>query len=329
MRPSNATITARTPNGVKFQWNLDNYRSKGARDASAESLEVLVAWSDADDFLEEAVGFTTWTGKNATFNRTVPLPHPLRPGFWCIEYELTDFGAYESRSDFNDPANFNAPAQDWCIYTLHFERPKWFVLTDKTLAGLASPGPAPEVNRYTWESDMPRPQSRIVSGFGLEYNASPTNDPFVGPWQTVPTEQQAVADYQVDVVINWVQIPIGAVPYDAILKRLNTVNVDGIQFVTGGRTWKPFELLFRGVARPLELYVGPDDNLYFDVAYRFTQQPGGWNSYLVRDAITGVISYQGMRVRTRPAAVGPGIPPYPLSNFYKLFIPAIDGGSLP
>src|SRR5438105_3891574 len=119
-RPSNATVVSMTPGGIEFQWLIDDYKSKGSRDAGLEVVNVLVAWSLAAGFLKEAVGFTTWNvaAKAPTLSRSVPLTCPLRNDFWCEDYNLVDCGAYESRSDFNNILNGNAPDQDWCIYEL-------------------------------------------------------------------------------------------------------------------------------------------------------------------------------------------------------------------
>lgn len=325
-RPTGTFTAATTSSGVRFQWNLDSYRSRGARDASQEQVEVLVSWSSADFFLRDAVGYTTWDNSSATLQRTVPLAHPLREGFWCDDYELTDYGAYESRDDFNDPENDNGPVQDWCIYTLTFIRPKWFVLTDDELAKNTPPGL--ETDRYTMTSDMPRPRERVVSGYGFEYLKPGGNPAVAGDWQVVNDERQFIPDHQIDLAISWIQIPIAAIPYNAIIPRLNTVNLDVIRFVTGARQWQPGELLFKGLAKPIEQYVGADDELYFDLAYRFTAQPGGWNSYLARDA-SGNKVYRPVRVRTVPAAVGAGTPPYPSSRFQRLFETAYGTGDLP
>ena len=322
-RPSNATITATTPGGIRFQWLIDNYKSKGARDASAESLEALVSWADADRFLQEAVGYTTWDAAHGavTLARTVPLAHPFRAGFFVEDYDLSDYGAYETRSDFNNAAA--APAQDWCIYTLLFTRPKWEVRTDTELAALAAPYANLETERYTTVSEMPRPRERVISGFGFQYDSGAAEP---NRWLRVNDERQFIPDYQIDLAVTWFQIPIAAIPYSGILNRLNTTNKDVIRFVTGGRTWNPGELLFKGFAKPLEVSVGADDELYYDLAYRFTAQPGGWNSYLTRDPVTGVRSYKPVRVRTVPPAVGAGIPPYNSSRFARLFQTDFDLG---
>lgn len=324
-RPTSAPIVARTPGGVFFQWNLDSYRSRGARDAGAEALEVLVAWNDADAFLAEAVGYTTWDGSTPTLQRVLPLPHPLRAGFWCDGYDLSDYGAYESRNDFavSQPLYGKVPVQDWCIYTLDFVRPKWHLLTDEDLAREAFNGR--EQSRYTWVTELPRPRERVVSGYGFEYDTSPAGTG-AGPWQVVPDERQFVPDYQIDLVVTWVQVPIGAVPYATILDRMNTVNADAIRFVTGGRLWPVGELLFKGLANPLEQYTGADDELYYDLQYRFTVQPGGWNNYLTRDATTGAKKYKPVRVRRPPSApytpTTPLLPPYPNSSYQALFVPS-------
>src|SRR5262249_50006179 len=137
-RPSNAITVSFTPKGIPFQWLTDDIKSKGARDASMAVVQALVSEEEAEDFLAEAVGFTTWDGQASTFSRTLPLPCPLpeRPGLWCETYDLVDRGAYEDRSDFNDPLFNNKPVQDWHIYALIFTRPKFWVRSDFQLAAI-------------------------------------------------------------------------------------------------------------------------------------------------------------------------------------------------
>lgn len=314
-RPSSPSGFALTSSGVPFQWNLDNYRSKGARDAGVEQIEVIVAWNDVSRFLKDAVGYTTWDGKSKLLQRTLPLPHPLRDGYWCDQYDLSDFGAYESRSDFGISSTRYqvVPVQDWCVYTLEFVRPKWYVLTDKELAATSTDK---EQGRYTWVTELPRPRERIISGYGFEYQKGD------GSWKPVAEERQFIPDYQIDLVVNWVQVPIGAVPYSNILECMNKVNEKPIRFVTGGVEWPVGHLLFKGYAQPLEQYTGADDDLYYDISYKFTVQPGGWNTYPARTT-TGGIEYRPVRVRRGPdspySPTDPNIPPYLSTDFQKLF----------
>jgi hypothetical protein len=329
MRPSNATITSITPvNKVVFQYLLDNYKSRGARDANEESLEVLVAWADADDFLEEAVGFTQWDGKSPNFNRVLPLAHPLRPGFWCIEYRLTDFGAYvPDRTDFNDPENNNAPAQDWCIYQLTYIKPDYWVVSDSQLANIYG---NLETHRYCRYTEIPRPRERRQSGFIYEFDNSAAQD-----WSDpkgVPDESSFIQDHQIDLCVTLLQVPISAVPYNAILLAMNTVNKNPMQLTSGGREWNTGELLFKGLARPYAMYCGADDRMYIDIEYLFTAWPGaplvkggpladggGWQNYITRNAAGDKVAKR-VRLRT-PTVPNPNIPPYPSSDLLKLFAP--------
>lgn len=321
MRPSNATISAETPDGIPFQWLLDRYKSRGARDASMEQLEILVSWADSEDFLAEAVGYTTWDGSAKTFTRVVPLEHPFRTGFFVDDYDLTDFGAYEHRTDFNDPGNNDRPVQDWCIYTLTFVRHKYWVRTDEELAELGNI----EQFRYCLYAEMPRPRELLTSGWSFEYDTSAKGDGS-GPWQVVPEERTSIPDWQRDIHVTLLQVPIDAVPHAAITESLNRVNRDPMQLTYGGKEWQAGYLLFKGLAKPIEMYFGADDQPYMDLAYLFTVTQGGWNTYLTRDA-AGKPIFKPTSVRRKdgvspdPAAGRPITPPYSSADFKKLFQP--------
>lgn len=316
-RPSRRnTIKSRLPvSRVPFQWDLESMQSRGARDASAEQLLALINWADREAFLKEVVGYTTWD-KTSTLQRVLPLRHPLRPTMWCDEYLLHDFGMYDTRSDLHDPENEYdpaAPVQDWCRYLLTFTRPKWFVYSDADLRDEAKFGlnVGKEQFRFTFPSEMPQPRNRKVSGHAFEFLSAD------GTWKAIENESQFVPDYQIDETITWVQIPTNAVPYQSILDCLNTVNNKPIQLTTGGRTWVPGTLAFKGCARPVEQYIGADGTPAYDLYYLFSYQPGGWQNYMTRDAV-GAKVYKPIRIRV---GAGAGFPPFYETDFQNLFTP--------
>jgi hypothetical protein len=316
MRPAGAFITGKTSSGIEFQWDLESLRARGARDASMEQALVLVEWSTRDRFLRDAVGYTEKTlfpgdERNGHLRRTLPLKHYDRLGFYCDDYELVDYGAYETRTDFHSPAPDanNGPAQDWARYLLTFVRHKYsHFKDDEIVVG----GKFFEQLRCTTLTRMPRPRERVVSGMGYEYQK------LDGTWATITDERQFIPDYQVDLTCSWLQIPVESEPTVAIAECLNAVNAKTIGLSDSGRVWDPGELLFKGLGKAIEQYADAADFLCVDLVYLFSFQPGGWNKYLVRDA-AGAKSYRPVRIR---GGAGAGFPPYPSADFQRLFTPA-------
>lgn len=318
MRPAGAFIQARLPvSRVPYQWDLESVRRKGHRDAAQGGLLALVDWSLQTEFTAEAVGYTTYTPGAITLTRVLPLRHPIDLDLWCDDYDLESYGAYETRSDFGGGFSGTTPAQDWSRYALTFIRPLYPVIADEILTGV--PGyNSKEQFRYTTLSILPKPRERVVSGMGYAYlkpGGDPTKD---ADWTIIPDERQFIPDYQIDLVVTWIQIPVSGVPFTAIYEVLNTANSQPIQFEVGGRTWNPGELLFKGLGAPITRYVAANGSLVFDLAYMFTFQPGGWNKYLTRDG-AGNRRYMPVRIR---GGAGAGFPPYTSTDFQKLFIPS-------
>lgn len=314
-RPSSAKINAVTPGGIKFQWLIDEYKDVITADGGTSTMLALVSWADADDFSEEVVGFTVWDGSAPTLDRHLPLAHPFRVGLWTDKCEIADLGAYESRDDFNDPTNNNAPAQDWIIYRLTFVRPLHWVRSNITLATFFA---NLEQHRFCKVTEMPRSRERRVSGMGYEFDRSAAQD-----WSarsTVPDEVNFIPDWQYDITTSLVNWPIEAVPHDAIFDCMNTVNATPVQLVSGGKVWPPGWLLFKGPSEPLAMHFGATLEAQFSLGYRFTVQPGGWNKYLTRDA-TGKRVYRNVRIRQPDGYIGPNQLPYPSKEFQRLFVP--------
>lgn len=325
-RPSNALIWNNTPRlGIPFQWLLDGYQSQWARDASSETVSALVSWADSEEFLQEAVGYTTWDGTAPTLDRVLPLECPLRSGMYCDQCVLEDFGAYEDRTDFNDPIRDNIPVQDWCVYRLTFIRPRYRVYGNNALAGLFGNR---ENMRFCSATQMPRPRERIVSGFGFVYLQAGGNPATDGHWKNIPEERNFISDWQRDITVTWHQVPIGAVPDRTIDDLSATVNSQPMQLVPGGKVWPPGHLLFKGLGKPIEMYQGADLSDLFDLQYLWTVQKGGWNVYPARNPLPpGTIQYQPISAR-HPGGANPNnadrqvIPPYPAADHRLLFVPS-------
>ncbi|HEY1191310.1 MAG TPA: hypothetical protein VGE74_26990 [Gemmata sp.] len=323
-RPDRATLLSYTSSGVPFQWLIDNYKDKGAHDANVSVMNALVGWEEADDFLRDAVGYTEWDGSSTTLQRTLPLGHPFRDGLWCDEYEVVDLGAYPERVDFNDPFNDNAPDQDWLVYQLTFRRPPYWMRDDETIRGATFA--SKEKERYCTYGRRYIPRERRRSGFAFQYQKAPVPPATEGEWATVPDESAFIPDFQVEYLVTWKQVPIGAVPEAAIRSQLITVN--SAPFKLRAEQKIPFaagELLFKGPAAGIDAYAGADLLFYSDLDYVFAFQAGGWNRYLRPDLVTegGVTrrDYGDIRRRKNGAPDGSGDPPYPSSDFDLLFRP--------
>lgn len=307
MRPANALIKSKTSSGIEFQFDAESIRGRSGPGGGTEQVLALLRWEDRDAFCRDVVGFTQWR-LATTLERTLPLRHPTRSLYWCAEAELYDYGIYDQTTETVEvlPARNKFVRQDWCRYLLTFRIPPWRMADDALVQGIND-----ERARYVTVTEMPRPREKRVSGFGYEYLP-----PGAGRWVTIPDEAQFIPDYQIDLVVEWRQIPIDAVPRAAIADCLNAVNDKPIDLNLSGRGWDKEVLLLKGFARPFEQYVGSDGGRYYDLAYLFTAQPGGWNSYLTRD-IRGK-QFSPIRIKAGPAA---GLPPYATADFDKLFRP--------
>ena len=323
-RPKNARITSTTSTGIEFQWLLDGYTSRWARDGAVEVVSALVNWADAEAFQRDAVGFTRWDGVAPTLQRHIPLECPLRSGMFCDDIQLEDFGTEPDRTDYNDPLNGNRPVQDWAIYRLTFKKPKYKVLTDAQLAALAPPLEVSERFRFCTQTLMPRPRERVVSGHGFCYlpPGLPDNTPYL-LWKPIAEEKTFIPEHQIEITISLLEWPIGAVPIRTIERCMTTVNAKPIQFIEGGRTWDVGELLFKGLGSPIDVYSAADNSPVVDLTYLWCWQPGGWNNYLAINPDTGARSFQPLRHRFSVplGAEPPRVPPYNGESHRDLFIP--------
>lgn len=318
-RPDKATITDQTSSGLQFQWLLDGYSSKGARDANQEIMQALVSWENSTAFLRDVVGYTQWDGSSSILQRVPPLQCPLRPGLFCESYTQVKMGAYETRDSFYDEFSY-CFVQDWIIYQLTFTRPLYRVAHDDTLTNSYG---GKEQNRYCTFTRSYQPRERRKSGFAFEYQKAPVPPKTEGEWATVPDESAFIPDYQLIFLLGWHQVPVKAIPELAIADQLLTVNNAPFVFSTFGGTkvWGAGELLFRGPQANMSAYQGADGEWYEDLHYQFAYQMGGWNSWLRPDLKDGQRDYGPIRRRKAGGAEGSGDPPYPSSDFDRLFRP--------
>jgi hypothetical protein len=110
---------------------------------------------------------------------------------------------------------------------------------------------------------------------------------------------------------------------ETIIDTQNTVNSLPTQLISGGREWKPGELLFKGLAEPMTMHFQADNTAVMHLAYKWTVQPGTWNKHQVINPATGVREYRPIRVR-KSVNVPPYADPYPATDHRKLFIPVSE-----
>ncbi len=322
-RPDRATITAQTSSGVPFQWLMDGYSGRGARDANQEVMQALVSWSDSTDFLRDVVGYTEWDGTSPILNRVVPHQCPFNETLYCESYRIVDFGCYDTREITHDPFNENVFECDWCIYELVFTRPPYWVRGDDTLTNSYD---GIEKNRYTSLQRRYRPREKRISSYGFTYDTSalgegqPAADRAI-----VPDETAFSPDYTVEFLLKLHQWPVDAIPEQRWASQLLTVNHGMFQLQKGGFNFEKESLLFKGPAEPIAWYQGADGNFYFDTTLVFDYRPGkfGWNGYEKRDRDPAVGAPNAGRKygRVYRRNVTTDTTPYALTPFDDLFKP--------
>lgn len=305
-RPDRAQITAQTPDGISYQVLIDPYRSRGARDANMEVVDVLVSWGDSVAFCKEIVGYTEWNPPSATLSRHKPLECNYRPGLYCDNYELVSFGAYPERTETHDEFLDGWPVQDWARYRLTFLRPNYNIFSDETLV---SGYGGKEQNRYCRLTRAYQPRERKTPSSGFVTAADATVTPPHAGGQVI-TEVGFIPDYQLEYTVTWVQVPENAVPENAIGAALAKVNLNAWTMPGTVYSFAAGTLLFKGPAAAFEKYQGADGGLYEDLAYVFTYQPNGWNKYRLNNG-----------TYVPQVARGTTTPPYASVDFDTLFVP--------
>jgi hypothetical protein len=327
--PHLARALSFTSSGVPYQSTWDDYAEAGAANAREIDINVMIGEEDTEYFLQDILGYTTWDGVSPSLQRVLPLQTPDGSGLWCDSYQLVKKGlvghnnlvgifAYGAKN-LADAFTQNWPTWDWSMYRLKFLRPAWWVRSNITLASLYG---NLEQFRYTQTTPRFSPRMRKKPGYQFQYT-----DP-VTALVTKADEVGFSPDFQIEFVVIWKQVPVNAIPWTAIQNAMNTVNLNyfsvGISPL-GAVTfpvYAPAFLCFRGPSSPISLYQGADGNLYSDLAYTFSFQPGGWNSYRLNSQTFDVPpQYQYAPVYACPPAP-PLTPPFPSTDFQLLFTPA-------
>lgn len=301
----NAPTFTRT--AIPYYTVHDSYTERWAANGNQVTVQCLVAWEDAGDWLRDMVGWTEWDGVSGVLDRRVPEPCHVRDGLWCDEIHLVKMGVNKGTTELCDPFLENYPKADWLRYQVTFRRPPYYI---RTISTLVDDFGAKEQHRYVKHAKNYNPRERKIPSYGFEYNDAPGGG---GTWHPID-ETGFIPDFQIVNTATWCQVPIEATPWTAIHDALLCVNDD--DFDTGdGWTYPAGTLLFKGPATPFEWYQGADGAFYYDLAYRFDYQHGGWNYTLLRTR-DGDDKREYGPVRARGGAA---LPPYPSYDFQELF----------
>ena len=332
--PSQASLLS-TPVGTIRYWQRypGGYgESRTAKDGNAGTSHFWVAWPDVEDFRRYAMGYTRGpatpgasTFDGYTFRRTLPLFWPRgRRVMRCDAVDEVGFANDGGYAHYPDPAAAGWFRTDFVELACGFtERHLVVSRTDYDLRQFFTTYPnypISELPRYVERRWRTVPKERKIPGKGYE-----TYDPLDLPAEGTPVLEVGFVPYtETEWVYTWHQVPVEWYPKDAIqalyLRVNETPSPDpGAPWNKFDRKFPPGTLRFNGLAGELAPYSGPDENLYVDVAYSFSEQPQGWNRV---PSIDPALSWRPIR-RMTAAGVGsnPPIPLYASGDLNRLFRP--------
>lgn len=309
-----------TDSGIAYITLWDpGYSENNSSDAGMITIQVIVAYEDKEEFKQDVLGYASWSGGSATtLHRSLPLQCPANSDLWCESVKFVRWGmnplpSGEEPTPMADHYNENWPIADWVRYQLTFTRPHFFVRSDDTLNNTYS---NKEQFRFAEITRMYVPREQRMPGMWFEVDQNPEG---LADWQTVDVPS-FVPTTETDILIRLIDWPMDAFPEKVIQEAGNTVNDSSFQ--TGdGFSYPAGELLFRGLQQPVSLYMNAVGDLCVSPTFRFSRRLGGWNNQLLPkfSADTPPKRRYGA---VRKAKVVPDTPPYPSTDFQKLFQPA-------
>lgn len=279
---STSGTTAGTSGGVPFEYLFDGYQAETIERVSNSLIMARVAWDDANDFLYDALGYTSGVAGSGstTYQRTLPLQSPFKVDEWLTRASLVSYPSSSlENANQDDELGFGGFSTDWAIYALTFARRPYFVVSDDLVSSFT----IPELYRYCTISERPRAREFSINSFSLFVEGT------VAPNQVFLNTPAFVMDREQDLVITQHQVPADCYPYTAIDNCLGRINETEIRlpvsylgngtYVT--RTYAAQTLLFRGVANEITKYPGPLGDTknpfwYVDLPLVFTYRPNGW-----------------------------------------------------
>lgn len=278
-------LADRPAGDIAYRVLATSYREQYTfNNGSMQIITAVVPWSEANDFIDFSLGYTTWVRADTSrFHRVLPLVSPFQSTMYCEACELDRYAVWQDDIRTSETAGY-WPTADLATYTLTFRPRLYDMLSDADVddsAWASTAGACKELGRYVQRILTPRVEELKLGGYTLEADnpASP------GTWGRTIQEPGFVPFVRTDVVYIWYQVPYDAVPLAAIAACGGAVNASAFDLkptVAGtGYTsrWPTETLLFKGLAQELQPYPGPTGELLTDVYYSFSYQPNGWNKF--------------------------------------------------
>jgi len=262
-----------TSSGVPFEYLWSEYTEQHIDKASNITIRVRTAWTDAADFLTDALGYTDETnaavGTN-NYRRVLPLVFPASDTLYCDDAKLISYPS-SGTAGINVPDDYfeGLFMADWAIYQLTFTRKPYRLAPDDEVEGLNTP----ELARYCMRAIRTNIRERTI------------NTP--GGLEVIATGEKIgitafVTDYEEKYLYTLCQVPCDLIPWNAIKDCGGKVNSSTLtdntysDLFVNGFTLPVHTMRFDGIAQDLVPYQGPNGVWYTDLPYLFSYRPGGW-----------------------------------------------------
>lgn len=303
---------------IKYQQRLQYGEQYTQDNGSYQTTQVAVAWEDANDFIDFAVGYTEWDRADATrFHRVLPMASPYQATMHCDGCTMSDWTMHRGNVRQNSVTKWLEA--DAAFYDLIFRPRLYEMLTDVQVDGSDYPWAAhgcKELGRYVTRWPHPKSEELKLGSYTLEAD----NPATPGVWGNNIPEPGFVPNFTIDVLYTWHAVPFDAVPIDAIDEcggKTNNAAFDKKRNVADTAwvdRWAAETLVFRGTADRLVPYAGPNGEQLVDIQYRFEYRGQGFNKF---PPPSGSGSWWPVRRRN----ITPTAYLYPTADFRKLFKP--------
>lgn len=271
--------TLDTPEGPVTYWVLadwDAYYEQYADDDNLTRVQLAVGWADALTFKRYALGVTEYTPGLLYFHRYNPLPNPYVPTQYLQslrKVKVLPGVASTGPASFHyaDPLVDNWPNLETTdgmppriVYEAVFRNLPYDVQDQDafiTAGGI-------ETSRNVIRTKRVSPRERKVPSFGFEVTVGATTTP-------IP-EVGFLPFYDYELYHTWTRVPRDRVPDTAIAECLLKANAEAFGYNPLTGTFDKYQegdLVFKGLAKPIEPYRGPNGEWLADVPYVFGYQP--------------------------------------------------------
>jgi hypothetical protein len=312
-------LADRPAGDIRYRQKLTYGEQYTYNSGSFQRTTITVPWSVANDFIDFALGYTTWDRTEATrFHRVLPMRSPYQATMFVESCDLEDFWMDQATNiPTSETVNYWM-RPDQAAYQLVFRPRLYDLLTDEEVDGSSYPWAAhgcKELGRYVQRIVRYVAEERKVPQYYLD-----VQNPVTLAWQSAPDCGFSPV-FRAEVVYHWFQVPEDAIPIDAIANcaaRVNDAAFDKKRNVadTGWvDRWAAETLLFKGPGAPFDPYSGPNGERLVDVEYVFAFQPKGHNKFPPPDPTSS--DWWPVRIR----GVSPDKPLYPTADFRTLFKP--------